>query len=156
MEQPSGDQAVAKKDQFVADSSVVAKWFLMETGSERAIELRDEFASGRLKLAVPSLLLYEVMNTLRFSGGFASPDLLVAAESLSKYRFDIWRPRGKLLRLSSELSMRKDLTVYDASYLALAQRINSKVITEDRELLDKFPSQTMALSEFRSSHTDLS
>lgn len=152
MEQPSSDQAVAKKDQFVVDSSVVAKWFLTETDSDRAVELRDEFAAGRLKLAVPSLLLYEVMNALRFSGGFASPDLLVAAESLSRYRFDIWRPRGKLLRLSSELSMREDLTVYDASYVALAQRSNSILVTEDRELLSKFPSQTMALSEFRSRH----
>lgn len=147
---------MAKKDQFVADSSVVAKWFLMETDSDRAIELRDEFAAGRLKLAVPSLLFYEVMNALRFSGGFASPDLLVAAESLSRYRFDIWRPRGKLLQLSTELSMREDLTVYDASYVALAQRINSMVITEDKELLNKFPSQTMALSEFRSSPASLS
>jgi predicted nucleic acid-binding protein len=140
---------VAKKDQFVADSSVVAKWFLTETGSDKATELRDEFASGRLKLAVPSLLFYEVLNALRFSGSFSSPDLLVAAESLSKYRFDIWRPRGRLLQLSAELSMKEDLSVYDACYVALAQRTYSKLVTEDRELLNKFPSQTLAMSEFR-------
>jgi predicted nucleic acid-binding protein len=80
---------VAKKDQFVVDSSVVAKWFLTESGSDKAIQLRDEFATGRLELAVPSLLFYEVMNTLRYSGSFKSPDLIVAAKSLSKYRFGI-------------------------------------------------------------------
>lgn len=139
---------MAKKDQFVVDSSVVAKWFLTEPGSNKAMELRDEFATGRLELAVPSLLFYEVMNALRFSGSFERPDLLVATKSLSKYRFDIWRPRGKLLELSIELSVEKDLTVYDACYVALAQRTNGKVVTEDKELLDKFPSDTMALSEF--------
>lgn len=139
---------MAKKDQFVTDSSVVAKWFLTELGSDKAIELRDEFATGRLELTVPSLLFYEVMNALRFSGSFESSELLVAARSLSKYRFGIWRPRGKLLGLSTELSVEKDLTVYDACYVALAQRTNSKVITEDKDLLAKFPSDTMALSEF--------
>ena len=136
------------KNQFVVDSSVVTKWFLIEPGTEEAIKLRDEFATGKLKLFVPSLLFYEVMDALRFSGSFRKPDLLVAARSLSKYRFDIWRPRGKLLELSAELSIEQDMTMYDACYVALAKRTNSKVITEDQELLSKFPSDAMAISEF--------
>jgi predicted nucleic acid-binding protein len=139
---------VAKKNQFVVDSSVVAKWFLTEDGSDKAVELRDEFATGRLKLVVPTLMFYEVMNALRFSGAFEKPDLLVAARSLSKYRFDIWRPRGRLLESAAELSVDGSMTVYDACYVALARRISSMVITEDRELLTKFPSYATALSEF--------
>lgn len=139
---------MAKKSQFVVDSSVVAKWFLTEPDSRKAIELRDEFASGRLELAVPSLMFYEVMNALRFSGSFSSPDLVVAAKSLSKYRFGIWRPRGKLLELATKLSVEKDLTVYDASYMALGKRTNSKVVTEDKELIVKFPADALALSDF--------
>jgi len=72
----------------------------------------------------------------------------VAARSLSKYRFDIWRPLGKLLELSTELSVEGALTVFDACYVALAQRISSKVITEDKELLAKFPTYAVAVSEF--------
>jgi predicted nucleic acid-binding protein len=140
---------MAKKDQLVADSSVVAKWFLAEPDSDKAIKLRDEFATGRLKLIVPSLLFYEVMNALRFSGAFNRADLVTAARSLSKYRFDVWRPRGKLLELSTELSIDEDLTIYDSCYLALARRVSSKVITEDKELLAKFPTHTLALSKFR-------
>jgi predicted nucleic acid-binding protein len=141
------------KNQFVVDSSVVSKWFLEETDSAHAIELRDGFAVGKLKLAVPTLLFYEVMNALRFSGAFKSADLVVAARSLSKYRFDIWRPRGKLLELSAELSTEGELTIYDACYIALAQRLGSKVITEDKELLSKFPRQTTAMSEFKKEHS---
>jgi predicted nucleic acid-binding protein len=143
---------VAKKDQLVADSSVIAKWFLTEPDSDRAIKLRDEFATGRLKLVVPTLLFYEVMNALRFSGAFNRADLVTAARSLSKYRFDIWRPHGKLLELSTELSIEEDLTVYDACYIALAMRVSSKVITEDKKLLVKFPAHTLALSRFRETY----
>jgi len=142
---------MAKKSQFVVDSSVVAKWFLTEPDSDKAIELRDEFASGRLELAVPSLLFYEVMNALRFSGSFRSPDLVVAAKALSKYRFGIWTPRGKLLELSTKLSVEKDLTVYDACFVALGKRTNSRLVTEDKELLVKFPEDVLALSNFEAS-----
>jgi len=136
------------KNQFAVDSSVVSKWFLEETDSFKAIELRDSFAVGKVKLAVPTLLYYEVMNALRFSGAFKRDDLVVASRSLSKYRFDIWRPRGKLLELSTELSAEGNLTVYDACYVALAQRLGSKLITEDKGLLSKFPEHATAMSEF--------
>jgi len=130
---------VAKEQNFVVDASVVAKWFLTEGNSHLAMELRDGFATGRIGLAVPTLLFYEVVNALRFSGAFSESDLTVASKSLSRYRFSIWGPRGRLLELSAALSLREDLTVYDACYIALAQRISSKVVTEDRELLSKVP-----------------
>lgn len=141
---------MAKKDEFVVDSSVVTKWFLMEPDSDDAIRVRDAFATGQLKLAVPALLFYEVTNALRFSGLFKEADLALAARSLSKYKFGIWRPRGKLLELSAALSVRENLTVYDACYVVLAQRIGSKVITEDKELLDKFPAHTTTMTSFGS------
>jgi len=142
---------VAKKDEFVVDASVVTKWFLVEPDSHDAIRLRDDFATGRVRLTVPTLLFYEVMNALRFSGEFEETELGVAARSLSRYQFGMWRPRGKLLELAAELSLREDLTVYDATYVALARRIESKVITEDGELLSKFPAHTMPMNGYDSS-----
>lgn len=141
---------MAKKNEFVVDASVVTKWFLVEPDSHEAIGLRDDFAMGRIKLTVPTLLFYEVVNALRFSGEFEEAELGLAARSLSKYQFGMWRPRGKLLELSAELSLREDLTVYDACYVALARRIESKVITEDRELLSKFPTHTMPMNSYDS------
>ena len=137
-----------KKDEFVVDSSIVTKWFVIEDGSELAVALREKFATRKIKLAVPTLLFYEVMNALRFSGIFGEADLSLAARSLSRYRFETWRPIGGLLELSAQLSLGNDVTVYDARYVALAQRRGSKVITEDGELLDKFPSSTISLDRF--------
>ena len=137
---------MAKKDEFVIDSSVVAKWFLTERDSGEAISVRDAFATGRLRLTVPTLLFYEVANALRFSGLYEKGDLVLAARSLSRYKFGIRRPHGKLLELAVALSVREDVTMYDASYVALAERIGTKVITEDKELLGKFPALTAKVS----------
>ena len=137
---------MAKKNEFVVDASIVTKWFLVETNSNQAIRLRDEFAAGRLRLTIPTLLFYEVTNALRSSGVFNEADLILAAKSLSKYRFGIWRPKGKLLELSVQLSAREDVTVYDACYVALAKRLKTSLVTEDKELLDKFPTDTILLT----------
>lgn len=139
---------MAKKEEYVVDSSVVTKWFLVESDSELATALRDDFATGQVSLAAPTLLFYEVMNALRFSGRYNESDLALAAKSLSKYQFGIWRPRGKLLELSAVVSLRQDLTVYDACYVALAQRMRTKVITEDKEILDKFPTYTISINRY--------
>src|SRR5579883_2210741 len=101
---------MAKKKEYVVDSSIVTKWFLVEADSELATGLRNDFATGRVGLTVPTLLFYEVMNALRFSGLYNETNLTIAARSLSKYRFGIWRPRGKLLELCGALSVRHDLT----------------------------------------------
>jgi predicted nucleic acid-binding protein len=138
---------VAKKSEYVVDASIVTKWYLVETNSDQSIKLRDEFATGRLRLTVPTLLFYEVTNALRFSGVFSEIDLALAAKSLSKYRFGIWRPRGKLLELSVQLSVREDITVYDACYVALAKRLKTKLVTEDKDLLNKFPADSVLITQ---------
>ena len=137
---------MAKKNEYVVDASIVTKWYLVETNSDQAIKLRDEFATGRLRLTVPSLLFYEVTNALRFSGVFSEIDLTLAAKSLSKYRFGIWRPRGRLLELSVQLSVREDITVYDACYVALAKRLKTRLVTEDKDLLKKFPADSVLIT----------
>lgn len=76
-----------EKRSLVVDSSVVARWSLAEEGSTEVVANRDEFASGRLELAVPTLLFYEVADALRFSGAFSEEELRIALKSLSRYRF---------------------------------------------------------------------
>jgi predicted nucleic acid-binding protein len=98
---------MAEKDEFVVDSSVVTRWFLVESDSDLAPSLRDDFATGRVSLAVPTLLFYELLNALRFSGAFDEKGLALAGRALSKYQSGIWRPRRKLLELSAMQSQRR-------------------------------------------------
>jgi predicted nucleic acid-binding protein len=46
-------------------------------------------------------------------------------------------------------SLREGLTVYDACYVALARRIESKVVTGDNETLGKFPALTIPMEGYR-------
>lgn len=47
------------------------------------------------------------------------------------------------------MSVRKGVTINDASYVALAGARECKAVTEDRELPEKFPTLATPLSEFR-------
>jgi hypothetical protein len=48
---------------------VLLKWFLHETGSEAALDLKQRYVDGDLTVAIPDLALYEVANVLRFKHG---------------------------------------------------------------------------------------
>jgi len=37
----------------VVDASVVAKWFVEEEGSVKALEIRDRYVTGELRLIAP-------------------------------------------------------------------------------------------------------
>ncbi len=137
-----------EKQKAVADASIVAKWFLDEESSEKARQLRDSFATGKVTISVPSLLFYEGLNALWRSGLFSEEDLTLAARSLSKYGFDIWEPRGSIYEQSAMLSSKHAISIYDAAYVALAFRLNATLYTADSELLQKFPKNTRHISSY--------
>jgi predicted nucleic acid-binding protein len=65
------------------DSSVVIKWFRRtEVWRDAAIFLRQEYLSGRLKIYVPSLLILEIANVLRYKPDLASVQVQAALRSV--------------------------------------------------------------------------
>lgn len=138
-----------EKQKAVADASIVAKWFLEEDSSENAIQLRDSFVTGKLAIAVPSLLFYEALNALWHSGLFSEEELTLAARALSKYGFDVWEPKGKTYEQTAMLSSEYDISVYDASYVALALHLKANLYTADSELIQKFPENAHHISTYK-------
>jgi len=59
----------------VVDASVVAKWYLEEEYTEKALKLRDMHVNGEIELTAPELLLFEVLNAIRYSGVFPVGEL---------------------------------------------------------------------------------
>ena len=52
-------------DSFVVDASVVAKWFNKgESNEEEALALRNAWIERKVELCSPSLLIYEVCNSI--------------------------------------------------------------------------------------------
>lgn len=121
---------------FVLDCSVAMAWVFPDEASETTARLRDSLTDGRA--FVPSLWPVEVGSVLlaaarrgrvgadEWAGICASLDALpIEIEPVSTTR--VW---GEAL----ELAHRHQLSVYDATYLELALRLQLPLATLDREL----------------------
>ena len=118
----------------VVDASVVLKWQLEdEEAVPQALALRDDFLlHGRVSLAAPSLLAYEITN-----------GILTAARrgrlprNLSEEALRLLLAAGiRLLPVDPlrvfALSLRWKVSAYDGAYLTLAEQMDSEVWTGDR------------------------
>ncbi len=120
--------------EIVVDASVVAKWYVPEKHQERARALRDDYLEGKHDLVAPALMPFEVVNALKYSGHYEGDRLVEASTTLPEYGIDLvpYRKLGPVAEVAVDL----DLTLYDASYIALAQATDSTVFTADGRLLE--------------------
>lgn len=119
---------------YVVDASVALKWFLSEE-SEPDVGLAEDLV-GNCQLLTTSLCAFEVGNTL----SRISPD---QPDRVSEALGELGEICGVPVELTAadfhrcaELVGDHSLTFYDASYVAIAERLGRKVISADRDLLD--------------------
>ncbi len=113
------------------------KWFIKETNSNQALEVRDKHINGTFTLAAPAFLPFEALNALRYSGLYTPPELKKAATALSSYGLSLYPLEGEYAQLSVEVADANDITMYDSSYVALALKLDTRFLTADRQLLRK-------------------
>ena len=119
---------------FVIDASVVVKWFIEESDSPQALQLKDDHIKGAAILLAPTLLLYEVANVLLFSRLFSSAGIKKSILDLYNLEIDFINPAPDITSQAIELAYPRKITFYDASYLAIAKAFDIKLITADRKL----------------------
>ena len=126
----------SEKPTVIADASVIAKWFLLERDREKALLLRDDYAAGAIGIASPCLMPFEVINAVRFSRKrIAGSKVRSIGRSLALYGLSMYELKGEFLDLTVETAMRNELTIYDASYVALARHMDSVAYTADEALV---------------------
>ena len=135
----------------IADASVVAKWFLEEADSEPARRLRDDFLEGIVRLRAPSILPFEVLDALRFHPRFLRRSLPEAARGLDRAGIPTVPLFGDFLDRAVNVSTRDDLTIYDASYIALAELEQCPLYSADEELvaLDRGRGSIVHIRDYR-------
>ena len=117
---------------FVVDASVVVKWFVPEIHSDAAQRLLH----GRHRYFAPDLLFAETANTIwkKIRRGELTPERgrrlvadigRIAVESV---------PSRMLVEDALALASASGRTVYDSMYLALAVRLDTRMITADKRL----------------------
>lgn len=126
---------------IVLDASVVLKWiFADELGGENAARFKDAHVIGHEIIAVPDLLFYEIGNVLatktRLSESSISEAFSLLWEfSLERFDFGLDEYQGSLA-----LTRKYKITVYDAAYLELSQKLKCRLVTADRKLYEKIKS----------------
>jgi predicted nucleic acid-binding protein len=119
----------------VVDANLVIKWYVEEPDSDAARVLFWETEA----FAVPDLLFLETASTLSKKvrkGELTREEALRISKLIVDGPFHIYSGReltGEALRIGVEYGV----TPYDASYVALAMKLNTDCATGDRKLFEK-------------------
>ena len=122
---------------LVLDALVIVKWFTQEEKRSEALEIREKFINQKIDIVVPDLILYEISNALRYNPRFDEEDVKEAIDSLIKMELNIITPTKDIIERAIEISFLKNISVYDAHYIALAENIGFDLVTADEKLSNK-------------------
>jgi predicted nucleic acid-binding protein len=119
---------------MIVDANIILQAFFPDEVQPKAQALIRDHVSGRVQLAAPTLLVYEVANAVlqavrrgRVTGEDAEA-ILVAVEGLGIETEPVsWQQMLPLAR-------RFDRSAYDAAYLALAEARGEPLVTGDEKL----------------------
>lgn len=131
---------------YVLDASVVLKWFLRDKEGEveQALRLRDDFLAGFVRLLAPELLVVETANVMRFKKGSDSATVTRAVASLWQMEF-ILPGSSEVSDLATRLAFELGATIYDTTYLALAEVTGARLVTADKKFYKKADGRGSAL-----------
>ncbi len=127
-----------ERQKKIIDSSIIVKWFVNEKGSDKAMQLKEQHLENQIVIIVPELIFFEVLNALRFKEK-DEETLKEIRETLWDIQFFIVHTNTFILDKTIEISLKYNLSIYDATYAALSQIYGCPLITEDKKL-KKFPS----------------
>ena len=124
---------------YVADTSVVVKWFLQRGESDVGIALGlfRALEEGRCHLKTPSLLVYEIANVLTIAQRLPVGDVIRCLEALHRLSLDLQPFNWTTLLRAVEIATACDATIYDSYFLALALETGSVLVTADDTFLKR-------------------
>ncbi len=123
---------------IVLDASVLLKCILKdEAGYIKAKGYLERHASRENNVAVPGLFFYEIANALSTKVVLTEEDAKQAFSFLWDLDFEIFDFGLDEFLSGIALAKKYGMTLYDASYIELARKLNCNFITADRELYEK-------------------
>ena len=119
-------------DRFVVDASAIAEYLFR---TERGLRLEPLLEAPEVDLHVPAICDLEVLAAVRRGLRRGLGDVSWAKEVVQRYLGLRLIRHGHQLLLGRVLELRENLTTYDAAYVALAERLDSPLITADTSLV---------------------
>ena len=116
---------------LVVDASVGAKWFVIENDSDAA----DKLLEYDVELCAPDFIAVEFGSVLTKRMRRQLVDSEIAAGNMNAFRGIGLRlyQTGPLAQSAFDLALTIGNSIYDDLYLALALKLNCKVVTADRK-----------------------
>jgi predicted nucleic acid-binding protein len=115
----------------VVDASIVSRWF-WPPPDQASLAIRSDYEAGRIEAHAPTLLFLELLNVAGRRMRWGEEELMTFSDTLWRSRFVLGDP--PLPAIATWVA--RDLTAYDAAYVALAEQLGVPLVTRDRAVLD--------------------
>jgi predicted nucleic acid-binding protein len=123
---------------LVLDTSVMLKWIRQkEVLSDRALSILHTYLEGRNRLIAPTLLAYEVANVLRYKSELTTAHVEMALQSLFDLGLEWASASSAMTRRAVNIAYTYDITVYDATFAAVAESAAAIFVTADARLVQR-------------------
>ena len=122
------------------DASVIAKWVLPgEPFQDEAVRLKEDHVLGIADLCAPGFIVQEVANALWRAiklERISEVDAEEALRALKDMRIELYESDWAQVSEGLGIACDLDLTVYDVSYIFLANKMGVPFITADQKLYE--------------------
>lgn len=128
---------------LVIDASVLVKRILLEPGFEEVDRLLNEAVEGLVELHVPDLVFKEVGNAIwrhALKGYVKREEASRLLRAVMELPLNVHAQDPQLLTRSLEVALASSISIYDAIYIALAERLKAELATYDEVLGRAFKS----------------
>ncbi len=125
--------------ELVIDASVILKWYLPdEEFAQKALNILHRHVSGEIVLYAPTILPYEILNALIVAERMGRVNEEVTKNAFNAFLDLEINFLNPFLDYQGIISLARafDRSVYDASYLAVANKRDIDFVTGDRRLLN--------------------
>ena len=122
---------------IVSDASIILKLIIEEKHTPQALQLREKHITGEERIAAPELLYYELANVLATKVPVSIKSASSALAEIFNLEFETFTLGAEEFFSSIRASQKYKISVYDACYVILAERLNCDFITSDVKLFRK-------------------
>jgi len=136
---------------YVVDASIIAKLFITEDYSDKAMEIVNAHARGQISLSAPTLIVYELGNVFWKHPQVTHEEAYKFIKKFLDLNINLVDIHSKteLLKATCKISESRGVTFYDASYIALTEKNKVKLVTADEEIHNKTQDITLLLKDIR-------
>ena len=123
---------------IVLDCSATCAWFLPDESSSYAEQILKDILNQSIKMLVPSLWWYEIINVIKNTVNQKRIDVVTGQKTLlflKEVPKIVIDPGTQEQYGILKIALEENLSAYDASYLHLAATTGSELFTLDSDLL---------------------